>query len=586
MESIYKLQKRADTLRKRTQTDSISPEDVGGLHYDTLEYIAGMERSADGLGIRKIYKTSALMEADIEPVGTNGKALRFGQLVCVYDSDNPTSIENGNIYAWQNPGWLLMGNISNIEQMESRLSDAETRINTNEGNINVQALEISGLKKRIDTNEDGIKGINDSIGTPNGIAPLGPGGKVLPAYLPGYVDDVVEFGAFASGISVRQEPAGRSSSETGCMVVYNSSTGCFVLGVSDLIASEETEWEAVLRPSRANATTREAAADRVTVEDYWDFKEDGTATLITEKFTYYTGWDDADAFGTVSLNGRKPEAGKIYVCTSMNTSSRWSGSGLVTIGSILALGYTAVTAFPGDEGAELREHIMDVYNILDEHGKKLRQIRIVPFSGFYEEYPDQSTGVWFRNGDADNGGYPYMWANEWPDGTSETDYNMGRGDYSIVRDDVIFQCKNDLYRFDGEDLVKIGAGEHPVCVYDISVLGDNDTYTLTAEEFADIFGTFEELFENAGTKIVCLLHNGYRAAATASARLKSTGKEVTLAANMADENINVEAILSKKLVVGKPAVEMLVCQITRAPVITGGTIEEMTEAEINEIINN
>lgn len=121
MESIYNLQKRAAALRKQTQTDSITPEDVGGLHYDTLEYIANMEQSADGLGIRNVYKTKAAMEADKSPVGTNGKALRYGQLVCVYDETNPTSAENGDIYAWQNPGWLLMGNMGSIYELKEKI---------------------------------------------------------------------------------------------------------------------------------------------------------------------------------------------------------------------------------------------------------------------------------------------------------------------------------------------------------------------------------------------------------------------------------------------------------------------------------
>lgn len=49
MDTIYNLQKRAETLRGKTETDSITPEEVGGLHFDTLAYIADMEQSADAL---------------------------------------------------------------------------------------------------------------------------------------------------------------------------------------------------------------------------------------------------------------------------------------------------------------------------------------------------------------------------------------------------------------------------------------------------------------------------------------------------------------------------------------------------------
>lgn len=123
METIYNLQKRASELRGKTETDSISPEEVGGLHADTLAYIADMEQSADGLGIRKVYQTKAKMEADTAPMGTNGKALRYGQLVSIYNEADKTSAENGDIYAWQKPGWLKMGNIGNIYELKAKIEE-------------------------------------------------------------------------------------------------------------------------------------------------------------------------------------------------------------------------------------------------------------------------------------------------------------------------------------------------------------------------------------------------------------------------------------------------------------------------------
>lgn len=123
METIYNLQRRASELRGKTETDSISPEEVGGLHADTLAYIAEMEQSADGLGIRKVYQTKAQMEADTAPMGTNGKTLRYGQLVSIYNEADKTSAENGDIYAWQKPGWLKMGNIGNIYELKAKIEE-------------------------------------------------------------------------------------------------------------------------------------------------------------------------------------------------------------------------------------------------------------------------------------------------------------------------------------------------------------------------------------------------------------------------------------------------------------------------------
>ena len=112
MDTIYSLLKRAKELKEKSQVDSITPEEVGKLHEDTLAYIASLEQSADGFGIKKVYQSKSAMEADTDPVGTNGKALRYGQLVSIYDDAHADSSENGNIYAYQKPGWLLMGRVS------------------------------------------------------------------------------------------------------------------------------------------------------------------------------------------------------------------------------------------------------------------------------------------------------------------------------------------------------------------------------------------------------------------------------------------------------------------------------------------
>ena len=157
MDTIYNLQKRADELRKKTETDSITPEEVGGLHADTLAYVADMEQNMDGLGIRCIYKTYAAMTAEGEtPVGTNGKALRYGQLVVVYDATNTAQAESGNIYAWQKgtgaEAWLQVGNMNAIIDYEAKIaaeaaarSDADAALQTLAegvvGRIDVTAID-------------------------------------------------------------------------------------------------------------------------------------------------------------------------------------------------------------------------------------------------------------------------------------------------------------------------------------------------------------------------------------------------------------------------------------------------------------
>ena len=130
MDTIYSLLKRAKELKNKSQVDSITPEEVGKLHEDTLAYIASLEQSADGLGIKKVYQSKSAMEADTDPVGTNGKTLRYGQLVSIYDDAHTDSSENGNIYAYQKPGWLLMGKVSGGTTLSivQELGDSDTKV--------------------------------------------------------------------------------------------------------------------------------------------------------------------------------------------------------------------------------------------------------------------------------------------------------------------------------------------------------------------------------------------------------------------------------------------------------------------------
>ena len=147
METIYNLQKRAAELRQKTAVGSITPEEVGALHADTLAYMADLERNAGTLGIRKVYASAALMAADTEPTATNGKKLRYGQLVAIYNGQDPEAADNGDIYAWQNPGWLKMGNISNIHALQAMIEEEAAKC----------SAAIAGVKRQTDSLADRVE---------------------------------------------------------------------------------------------------------------------------------------------------------------------------------------------------------------------------------------------------------------------------------------------------------------------------------------------------------------------------------------------------------------------------------------------
>ena len=169
MKTIYELQQKAIRLRQVKEVDSISPEETFGLHADTLAYLADMEQNAEGLGIHKVYKSFAAMNADSSaPVGTNGKPLRFGQLVAVYDKDNQSQAENGNIYAFQKgaeAGWLLMGNLNSIGEDSSTIAEIKEKANTASTDASNALSKAEAATRTAEANKTALTTVTSDLAT-------------------------------------------------------------------------------------------------------------------------------------------------------------------------------------------------------------------------------------------------------------------------------------------------------------------------------------------------------------------------------------------------------------------------------------
>ena len=66
--------------------------------------------------------------------------------------------------------------------------------------------------------------------------------------------------------------------------------------------------------------------------------------------------DDVEEYSSLSNFPTTGESGKIYIATDTNITYRWGGSTYVPIGSDLALGETASTAYRGDRGKTAYDH--------------------------------------------------------------------------------------------------------------------------------------------------------------------------------------------------------------------------------------
>lgn len=308
MDSIFNLQKRATELRNKTQVDSITPEEVGGLQYDILAYIAYMEQNNGGLGIRKVYTSVATMNADSNPIGSNGKPLRLGQLVTIYNPSLPTAEGTGNVYSYQKPGWQLIGSIGGVYELQAKIdAEAEARANGDDELMNYILM------------------LRQSIGLNNGIAPLDSSGKIPSMHLPAYVDDVVEFAGFDES-SMNFSPGGETYVSSESDIYYSTYWKCFFFRREESYTSETVVY-------------------------------------------HFNEWDTVDKYQKWQDEASVPLTGKVFLCKADGKSYRWSGSQLVVIGTDLALGTTEATAFPGNRGLTLENEVKNLQGNVSEFGK-------------------------------------------------------------------------------------------------------------------------------------------------------------------------------------------------------------------------
>ena len=297
------------------------------------------------------------------------------------------------------------------------------------------------------------KAVTDTKGQPGGLATLDSGGKVPASQLPGYVDDVVEFNAMVSGVTPQMASSIHKSTDSGCMVVYDTEKNRFLLAVAKRTIDTAENWGTVIRPVRTlKAQNAGDIAPQTTVSgnlgskyqlgelagEFWQIEDTtGEAVIIVGQFTYYNNWLDADKFGeTATIDGRTPDSGKIYTCTSSNKTYRWSGSELVTIGSDLALGHTASTAFPGDEGAALQSTARDLEN-------QIFGVKILPFDGIWDGTGTAPTsGIYYCPNDEDGAGFRCFGNSTFEqNGWYEEIYNSDM----TANSDNIYRCESELF---------------------------------------------------------------------------------------------------------------------------------------------
>lgn len=145
MATSSEIKARAKALAEKTDVNSITPKEVGGIMYDLASHGENVLRNGGTLGIRKVYESVSAMEADgINPVDLWGNPIKKGNLVVIYDGTT-TGVDNNKVYTFMNPGWELSTELDAGYATRREITDLKDETDTK--------LSELGSKVMFDVNE-------------------------------------------------------------------------------------------------------------------------------------------------------------------------------------------------------------------------------------------------------------------------------------------------------------------------------------------------------------------------------------------------------------------------------------------------
>lgn len=214
--------------------------------------------------------------------------------------------------------------------------------NTSDANKPVSTATQTALNLKVNT---------ASVGAANGVAPLGADSKVPAAYLPSYVDDVLEFANLAAFPATGESGVMYVALDTGFIYRWGGSTYIRIAaspgttddvpeGALNLYFTDARARNAVIAATITDGVTDRAPSSDA-VFDALAGKQAADATLTAlagvtfaaNQGLYSTG---ADAFATYSLTAGGRALGG--VAGTANTFPYFSAANVVTLGSITAAG--------------------------------------------------------------------------------------------------------------------------------------------------------------------------------------------------------------------------------------------------------
>ena len=280
-ESIVELQGDLDAVKTQVAahtTQIASLQNAQRTQAGTLSSLSGKVSTVEeGLGAVQdgLSSLSGKVSTVEEGLGAvqDGMTTMQGDLASVTRRVSQTETDIAGLRTVQSG---QSSKVTTLEQSVSNLQSGQTLQSTR---IDTLGTGQQSLRKDLDA-------LTDSIGEADGLVPLDADGKIASLYLPDGMDCVLEIGGKVSDVSVQQSSSGKQSTDAGCSVVWNETTGVLVL----MVQSGST-------------------------------------------FAYYTNWQDGDRYGTAGAQGRTPLRGKLYIDTVTHKTYYWTGTAMQVIGA-------------------------------------------------------------------------------------------------------------------------------------------------------------------------------------------------------------------------------------------------------------
>lgn len=105
------IYQKIEDLKSRTANGSISPDELFTLVNDLTVKVESVDLASGGFTIKKIYASKTAMNADTAALDADGRTIRVGQLVSIFNAANENDADNGKIYRRIAGGWQYTGNI-------------------------------------------------------------------------------------------------------------------------------------------------------------------------------------------------------------------------------------------------------------------------------------------------------------------------------------------------------------------------------------------------------------------------------------------------------------------------------------------